>query len=179
MNTRIENLLNINQSDLEHPRRQPLLLQKGERDRSWGEGRKYADTMKRYPHYLINLARQFRKRATPAEAALWERLRNKKLGGYKFVRQFHIERYIADFCCREQRLVVEVEGGIHEMKSQKEYDRTRFEELELAGFRVLRFKNEEIFENVDVVLHKILAELKRPSPPNPSPVSGEGRSKSG
>ena len=63
--------------------------------------------MKRYPHYLIDLARQFRKRATPAEAALWEQLRSKKLEGFKFVRQFHVERYVVDFCRREQKLVVE------------------------------------------------------------------------
>ena len=61
------------------------------------------------------------------------------------------------------------------MEAQKEYDRLRFEELELVGMRVLRFKNEEVFENMDAVLQKILAELKRPSSPNPSPVSGEGR----
>ena len=119
--------------------------------------------MKRYPHYLIDLARQFRKRATPAEAALWEQLRSKKLEGFKFVRQFHVERYVVDFCCREQRLVVELEGGIHEMESQMEYDRLRFEELELRGMSILRFKNEEVFENMNGVLGKILAELRRPA----------------
>jgi very-short-patch-repair endonuclease len=130
--------------------------------------------MKRYPHYLINLARQFRKRATPAEAALWERLRNKKLAGFKFVRQFHVERYIVDFCCREQKLVVELEGGIHEMEAQKEYDRVRFEELELRGMTILRFNNEEIFQNMDSVLEKILTELRRPSPPTPLPLRERG-----
>lgn len=151
----------------------PLPVRERE-DQNRGEGRKYSDTMKRYPHYLIELARQFRKRATPAEAALWERLRNKKLAGFKFVRQFHVGRYIVDFCCREQKLVVEVEGGIHEMENQKKYDGARFEELDLSGMRVLRFKNEEVFENMNGVLGKILAELRRPSSLNPLPLQERG-----
>jgi len=115
--------------------------------------------MKPDPHYLIDLARQFRKHATPAEKLLWEKLRNRRLSGYKFVRQIRKGQYIVDFCCREEKLIVEVEGGIHERSGQKEYDATRFEELDVRGFRVLRFSNDEVMNNIDNVLDRILQEL--------------------
>ena len=128
--------------------------------------------MKKYPHHLIELSRRLRKRSTPAEKMLLERLRNRKLGQYKFVRQFHVERYIADFYCRQLKLVVEVEGGIHDADFQKKNDDIRFEELELHGHRILRFRNEEVLENIETVLQKILAELEKPSP---QPLSHFGR----
>ena len=116
--------------------------------------------MKSDRHYLVDLARQFRKRATPAEKLLWEKLRNRQLSGFKFVRQIRKGRYIVDFCCRERKLIVEVEGGIHEQPEQKEYDATRFEELNVRGFRVLRVSNQEVLGNTNIVLDKILHELR-------------------
>jgi very-short-patch-repair endonuclease len=111
---------------------------------------------KHYPHYLIELARGFRKNSTPAEDILWERLKNRKLAGLKFRRQEHIGRFIVDFYCHELMLVVELEGGIHDCADQKEYDQARFEELDARGFRILRIKNSEVIENIDKVLEKIL-----------------------
>lgn len=89
-------------------------------------------------------------------------------------------RAIVDFCCRDNKLIVELEGGIHEMPSQKEYDRHRFEDLESRGMRVLRFRNEEVLENIDSALQIILMTLQqKPSPLSPSPNLGEGRLKTG
>lgn len=112
--------------------------------------------MKHYPRYAIELARLFRKRPTPAEKTLWEKLRDRRLGGLKFKRQQHIGRYVADFYCAELKLVVELEGKIHETADQKEYDQVRFEELDARGLRVLRINNEEVLQCVENVLERIL-----------------------
>jgi very-short-patch-repair endonuclease len=141
-----------------------------------------------YPHYIIDVARQLRKRSTIPEKILWERLRRHQLGGFKFKRQHHIGRYVVDFFCSELRLIVELEGGIHEKENQKEYDEVRFEELESLGFKTLRIKNDEVINNIENVIKKILKFRYRPSPLSlrdiPSPDSsilfrinsGEGNS---
>ena len=110
-----------------------------------------------YPHHIIDVARKLRKNATPAERLLWQHLRNRKLGGLKFGRQHPFGRYVADFYCAELRLVVEIEGGIHNEAGQQEYDRMRFEELELRGLRFLRFSNSEVLQNTRRVLQQIVA----------------------
>ena len=112
--------------------------------------------IKHYPHYLIELARKLRKQSTLAEQILWEHLRGRKLGNLKFVRQHHISRYIADFYCHELKLIIELEGKIHNKTDQQLYDEKRFEEL-TKEHQVLRFRNEEIFNNTNEVLRKILA----------------------
>ena len=108
------------------------------RERGRGEGAR----MKHYPHYIIDLSRELRKRATTAEKLLWEHLRNRKLDGLKFRRQHHFGRYISDFYCAELFLVIELEGGIHERKDQREYDEHRDEVLESRRLTILKFKNE-------------------------------------
>lgn len=113
--------------------------------------------MKRYPHYIIEIARELRKKPTRAEKVLWQKLRNRKLGGLKFVRQHPIGRYVTDFYCHELGLVVELEGSIHENLDQRSYDADRFEEFENRGLKILRFKNEMIRENIEAVLERILA----------------------
>ena len=104
---------------------------------------------------------------TEAETRLWYRLRDRRLAGFKFVRQESIGRYVADFCCREERLVFEVDGGRH---VESEYDRTRDEWLASQGYRVLRFWNAEVMSNTAGGLDTILAAL----PPSPL-LRGEGR----
>lgn len=104
-------------------------------------------------------ARALRKAPTPAEARLWEALRNRKLGGFKFRRQHPIGRAIADFYCAEVRLVVEVDGGVHNV--QREYDEARTEMLQSRGYTVIRFTNREVLENLDAVTAKILKACKR------------------
>jgi len=113
--------------------------------------------------HLTHIARQLRRSQTLPEAILWERLRNRKLAGMKFKRQHRIGRFIVDFYCRELRLVVELEGGIHDRNDQRIYDAMRFDELEARRLRVLRIRNEEVLNDVEGVLRKILA-LTRPHP---------------
>lgn len=117
--------------------------------------------------HLTRIARELRRNQTQAEALLWERLRNRKLAGLKFKRQHRIGRFIVDFYCRELRLVVELEGEIHDRSDQRVYDGMRFEELQARGLRVLTIRNEEVLNDVEGVLSKILTLTLNPSP-NPS-----------
>ena len=96
---------------------------------------------------------------TDAENRLWYFLRNRRLNGYKFVRELAIDCYIADFVCREKRIIVEIDGGQH--MEAMEYDQRRTAFLEKKGYRVLRFWNNEVFTNVNGVLETILDLLER------------------
>lgn len=111
----------------------------------------------------IALARSLRKNQTRAEAYFWEKVRNRKLGGLKFNRQFVIEYaviqgqsfyYIVDFYCLAQKLIVELDGLIHE--SQQEYDHVRQGDLEDLGYRVLRFSNDMVLHHWDKVEQRLL-----------------------
>ncbi|MBS1550576.1 MAG: DUF559 domain-containing protein [Bacteroidetes bacterium] len=95
-----------------------------------------------------------RKNQTEAEAVMWNVLRNKKLGK-KFRRQHLIEKYIVDFVCLEEKLIVEIDGGYHDQKDQKEYDTGRSEGLYSLGYDELRFTNEEVLKNLDAVIETI------------------------
>ena len=107
----------------------------------------------------IPFARQLRVEATDAEARLWQRLRNRMLGGFKFRRQFPVGPYIADFVCIERKLIVELDGGQHADNPADER-RTRF--LERRGYRVIRFWNPDVLANTDGVLEMIFIELEKP-----------------
>jgi len=90
----------------------------------------------------------------------------------KFRRQHPIHLYIADFYCHETRLIVEVDGGIHNTSHVKEHDENRSAELDRLGKTVIRFTNEEIIQNIEKVLEQITSQPQiRPSSPSPS---GEG-----
>ena len=99
-------------------------------------------------------ARGLRRDLTPAERALWAALRGRQLGGMKLRRQHPVGSYILDFCCPDHRLVVEVDGGMHEQ--QADYDESRTEHLNTYGYRVLRFGNEEVLTDLSAVLKRIL-----------------------
>ena len=103
---------------------------------------------------LIEEAKRMRKEPTDAEAALWELLRDKKLGD-KFRRQHLIDDFIVDFVCLSKNLVIEVDGGYHNDLTQKEYDQQRTLYLNEKGFKVIRFTNEEVLGNTEAVLTKI------------------------
>ena len=103
---------------------------------------------------LIEEAKRMRKEPTDAEAALWEFLRDKKLGD-KFRRQHLIDDFIVDFVCLSKNLVIEVDGGYHNDPTQKEYDQQRTLYLNEKGFQVIRFTNEEVIGNTEAVLTKI------------------------
>jgi very-short-patch-repair endonuclease len=121
-------------------------------------------------------AAPLRRNATDAEQVLWLEFRARRLGGHKFRRQWTIGPYIADFCCLERCLIVEVDGGQH--TPERDRARTRF--LVAEGFRILRFWNNDVLGNLDGVLLVILEALgtdgkKEEDPhPNPLPQAGEG-----
>ena len=100
-------------------------------------------------------ARQLRKDQTKAEAKLWKEVRNRQFFGLKYKRQVPINKYIVDFCCENEKLIVELDGDQH--AEARKYDATRTEVLEDLGYRVLRFWNGEVFDNLDGVF----AEMER------------------
>ena len=110
-------------------------------------------------------ARQLRRRSTDAERKLWSILRNRQLARYKFRRQVPIGNYIVDFVCFEKKIVVELDGGQHQAKIEYDNDRTRW--LQSAGFRVIRFWNNEVLRETDGVLQAILIMLKGENSPSP------------
>ncbi len=101
-----------------------------------------------------DFAKALRKNMTPQEKRLWEAVRNRKVGGLKFRRQVAISNYIVDFLCVQQKLIIEVDGGIHD--EQKEYDAMRQELLEMDHYKFLRFTNEEIDLHLEKVIKKII-----------------------
>ncbi|MBI2066867.1 MAG: endonuclease domain-containing protein [Deltaproteobacteria bacterium] len=113
-------------------------------------------------------ARLLRRTQTPAESILWRALRYQKLG-VKFRRQEPIDHYIADFCCVEKRLIIELDGGIHNEAEQIEYDQDRDTYLQGQGFQVIRFKNAEVENNLGSVVATIALAITSPLPP-----AGEG-----
>ncbi|MEI1377018.1 endonuclease domain-containing protein [Nostoc sp. UHCC 0926] len=108
---------------------------------------------------LKPLARQMRCEPTSAEKLLWEKLRHKQLLGFKFRRQQTIDRFIVDFYCNEARLVVEVDGEIHDYTQEEDAIRQEF--LESLGLQVGRFRNEDVLERIEGVLQDIAAWLQR------------------
>jgi very-short-patch-repair endonuclease len=118
-------------------------------------------------------ARSLRRTLTPAELTLWTRLRGRRPGGFKFARQEPIDRYYVDFVCRERRLIIELDGGQHaESLEHRHRDRT----LCALGSRVIRIWNNDVIENLDGVLQRLLSELeKSPLTPTLSPQAGRGR----
>jgi len=112
---------------------------------------------------LKEMAKENRKHATQAEAALWEALRGSNLGE-KFRRQHIIGDFIVDFVSLSVKLVIEVDGGYHNDSEQKKADELRTEFLEKAGFKVLRFTNEQVLQDTDKTIEEIKANLKALSP---------------
>lgn len=92
---------------------------------------------------------------TPAEKILWEELRDSKLNGHKFRRQHPIGKFITDFYCHEKKLVIELDGGIHDTEDVKERDEGRTCELENFELHVIRFTNEDIYTDLDNVLKRL------------------------
>jgi very-short-patch-repair endonuclease len=99
---------------------------------------------------LIVFARELRKNSTIAERKLWYRLRSRNFMELKFRRQEPIGNYIVDFVCYEKKLIVELDGGQHNEFSEKDIPRTKA--LEKEGYKVLRFWNNEVINNIDGVL---------------------------
>lgn len=117
-------------------------------------------------HLIFKNAESLRNNMTPAELILWNQLKGKQLG-VKFRRQHPLGIYIADFYCHEHKLVIEVDGGIHELDEFKLRDLERERILKLDGINILRFSNESIFDQMDEVLKTIKQTI-------PSPFRGSG-----
>ena len=121
----------------------------------------------------VERARSLRRALTPTEFALWTRIRDRQLGGFKFVRQEPIDRYYVDFVCRERGLIIELDGGQH---SDRLKDKQRDSDLGTLGYRVIRIWNNDVIENLDGVLQTLLSELEKPPlTPSLSPHAGRGR----
>ncbi len=108
------------------------------------------------PPEVRRRAKELRWPLTPAEAVLWARLSNKQLRGLKFRRQHPLRHFILDFYCHAHRLVVEVDGEVHQF--QQPYDQARTDWLEQHGFKVLRFDNQVVLKNTAEVLRQIVRE---------------------
>jgi len=98
-------------------------------------------------------ARELRTDSTDAERRLWQKLKRRQLAGVKFRRQQPIGPYIVDFVCLERRLVIEVDGGQHSERLDEDTQRSQW--LEAQGFRVLRFWNNDVLANTDVVTQTV------------------------
>ncbi len=103
-----------------------------------------------------HISRVLRKNQTPWEGRLWRALRNRQVYGLKFRRQYKIGRYIVDFCCIKKKLVIELDGGHHNEQRQMIIDQDRQQYLERQEFTVLRFWNNDVDENLEGVVQKIL-----------------------
>lgn len=111
---------------------------------------------------ILYKARELRKNPTKAETFFWEKVRKKRFMGLRFNRQYILpysdelnktKNYIVDFLCFEKKIVIELDGGIH--KSQKEYDETREGDIKNMGYRIIRFKNEDVLYNWKIVQKRL------------------------
>jgi len=101
--------------------------------------------------------RALRRAQTDAERILWGYLRSRRLGGVKFRRQVSIGPFIADFCCLEKRIVIGLDGGHHAEQSDRDSSRSKW--LEQHGYRVMRFWNNDVMDNIEGVLEAVLKYL--------------------
>ncbi len=111
---------------------------------------------------MTKLAKVLRKSQTDAETVIWQKLRSSQLNGCKFKRQQPLGRYIVDFVCFDKKLIVEIDGGHHATQRDKDLQREQW--LQNEGFEVVRFWNNDIFENIEGVLETIMKKLSTPSP---------------
>jgi len=104
---------------------------------------------------LYQYGRELRQESTEVEKLLWTELRNKKLNGLKFRRQHPVDKFVLDFYCHERKLAIELDGSIHDVKVNKDYDEARTAMLGELGIYVLRFRNDEVVNNIKSVLQQI------------------------
>ncbi len=118
-----------------------------------------------YPIYfgatpkILGIAYDLRQGMTEAEKLLWSKLRNRQVKGYKFRRQHPINEFVVDFFCYEARLIIELDGKVHDNEFQSERDKERTIILQKMGLHEIRFRNEEVINNIENVLLKIAEKL--------------------
>jgi very-short-patch-repair endonuclease len=114
---------------------------------------------------MVKVAKELRTKMTATEKILWQRLRNRQVNNLKFYRQFPFVfgeyNFIADFYCHDFKLIIEIDGGIHQDREVKECDRLREDIFKQAGYKVVRFSNKEVLESIDNVINKIIEITKR------------------
>jgi very-short-patch-repair endonuclease len=104
----------------------------------------------------FNDAKELRSNQTEAEALLWEVLRNRQINGLKFRRQHPVCSFIVDFYCNEAHLIIELDGSIHDEPKTLERDKMRTDVFIEKGLKVIRFKNEDVMNDLNYVIHKII-----------------------
>jgi very-short-patch-repair endonuclease len=114
---------------------------------------------------LFRLAERMRKNPTEAEKTFWKQIKKFRSEGYVFRRQHPIDFFIADFYCHKLKLVIEIDGEIHETEDSRERDDGRTGHLEHFGIKVIRFTNEEVLENEELVIRQIRKYLYEPASP--------------
>ena len=113
------------------------------------------------PSDSFSKAQFLRRNETIAEKLLWEKLRNNQLGGLKFRRQHPVNIYIADFYCHKFKLIIELDGDYHYQEEQKQKDEVRTEVLRLNDLKIIRFKNEEVEQDINQVLITIKNKIEQ------------------
>ncbi len=121
----------------------------------------YEETHRQQKRSKLLYAVKLRSRMTKAESLLWNALRGKKCSGMKFRRQVPISWFVVDFLCVERQLIIELDGSVHE--GQKSYDHERENELRSRGYRIMRFKNDQVLHALPTVLNEI-RDAALPSP---------------
>ncbi|MBN2379274.1 endonuclease domain-containing protein [candidate division WOR-3 bacterium] len=119
------------------------------------------------PPEVLKRCRELRASQIPAEARLWNCLRNGRLLGLKFRRQHSIGKFIVDFDCHKARLAIELDGGGHVDTEQAEYDKERSGYLETLGIKVLSFWNPDVIKSMEDVIEAIIDAVPSPIPPHP------------
>ena len=109
---------------------------------------------------LQEYRRYLRKNLTPAEAFLWKHLKARKFEGRRFTRQHSIKNYIVDFYCAQEKLIIELDGEVHNNPAAQERDAVRTTFLEKLGYTVIRFENKMVFENLASVFMEIKDNFK-------------------
>jgi cyclase len=108
---------------------------------------------------LFEFAKRMRNNQTEAESVLWLYLSNNQQNGFRFKRQHPIKYFIADFYCHSKKIIIEIDGGYHQIPEQYEYDRNRDYELEGLGLKILHFTNEQVLFDIENTIKAIDNEL--------------------
>lgn len=113
-----------------------------------------------------NRRKELRNKATETEKILWAHLKGGNLGGLKFTRQYSVGPYILDFYCPKVRLAIEIDGTQHGEREAKLYDSDRSDYLSNVGIEIIRFWNNEVMLNLDMVVSKILSKVSKMDSPS-------------
>ena len=115
-------------------------------------------------HRPTSIARRLRREATSAEHSLWRVLNRRQIEGFRFRRQAPIAGCVVDFVCQDARLIIEIDGATHSTDAELAYDAARQSTLEAVGYSVLRFRNADLYEDIEAVAQMICLKLRELRP---------------